>query len=342
MKMKHRYLFILSCIPLLYGCHGGSKPETGWSDAIGVEVLVVADSDNPDQRDYVGSIGSEREVEMSFPLGGTLTKVAVHNGDRVSKGQLLAEIDATTAKSLHNAALATLRQAEDAYNRLKNVYQEGGISEVRWVQMETDLEKARQSEVAARKHAEECSLRAPFDGVISCANLHVGQEMKPVESFGRVIDLRHLRVQFSVPEHEVGLLSVGSEATATIPALSDKQLKLRVSDKSLIANPLGHTYRVYASIVSTDVKDLLPDMVAKVHASINPRAGIVVPAECVQVMPEGTIVWVVTDGKAWHRKVNVSDFVFNGVMVDDGLNPGDTVIISGQQKLYTGAKVMVK
>ena len=72
---------------------------------------------------------------------------------------------------------------------------------------------------------------------------------------------------------------------------------------------------------------------------LDSKAGIVVPAECVQVMPDGTIVWVVKDGKAWHRTVTLKDFVGNGVMVETGLEAGDTVIIGGQQKLYTGAKV---
>ena len=91
-----------------------------------------------------------------------------------------------------------MRQAEDAYNRLKKVHSEGGISDVRWIEMETDLEKARQAEVAARKRVEDCVIRAPFDGVVSCRNHHVGEEMRPMEPFARVLDLRRLRVGFSV------------------------------------------------------------------------------------------------------------------------------------------------
>ena len=148
--MKRHLLPLLCCVPLLCCCNSGNKNADGWSDTLGVEVMVVAADDNTNQRDFVGEIGSETELDLGFPLGGTLTKVAVQNGQRVKKGQLLAEVDATTARSLHNTALATLRQAEDAYERMKNVHKEGAISDVRWVQMETDLEKARQSVVAAR------------------------------------------------------------------------------------------------------------------------------------------------------------------------------------------------
>ena len=208
--------------------------------------------------------------------------------------------------------------------------------------METDLEKARQAEVAARKRVEDCVIKAPFDGVVSCKKHHVGEEMRPIEPFARVLDLRRLRVGFSVPEQEVGLLSVGSTATATIPALDDREITLKINDKSLIANPLGHTYRVYATIVSDDAEGLLPDMVAKVHVTLDSKAGIVVPSECVSVMPEGTVVWVVNGGKAYHRAITVGDFVRNGVVVESGLTGGDTVVTLGQQKLYNGAKVELK
>lgn len=70
-----------------------------------------------------------------------------------------------------------MRQAEDAYNRLKKVHSEGGISDVRWIEMETDLEKTRQAEVAARKRVEDCVIRAPFDGVVSCRNHHFSVQL---------------------------------------------------------------------------------------------------------------------------------------------------------------------
>ena len=343
--MKH--VIILLCVAaMLMGC-GGRKQDTGWSDAVGVRVAVVNGGENMHQREYVGSIGSEVEMDLFFPLGGKLTKVAVHNGQRVKKGQVLAEVDATTARSLWGSACAALRQAEDAYRRMQHVHEEGGISDVRWVQMETDLEKARQAETAARQRVEDCVLRAPFDGVVSCGTHHVGEELKPVEPFALVIDMGRLRVAFSVPEHEVGLLPVGTAAKAVVPALDDREFSLRVSDKSLVANPLGHTYKVYGTMVqqghsNNSSAGLLPDMVAKVKVDIDTKAGIVVPAECVQVMPEGTIVWVVEGGKAYHRVVTVGDFIRNGVMVEAGLNAGDSVIVSGQQKLYSGAKVKIE
>lgn len=332
-------LIVIFCTLLLCSCGGKEKKPTGWSDSIPVETLVVGDGSTPTERNYVGDIGSEQEMTMSFPLGGVLTKVAVKNGDRVAKGQLLAEIDATAAGSLHASALATLRQAEDAYRRLEALHREGGLSEVKWVEMETNLEKARQAELSARKNMEGCSLRAPFSGVVSCGVHQEGETLRPGEVFARVLDLNRLRVQFSVPEQEISQIGVGERATAIVPAMNNAKLQLRISDKSLSANPLGHTYKVFASIVSGDTKKLLPDMVAKVKVELSSQDGIVVPSDCVETMPEGTVVWVVKGGKAEKHPIVVGDFVRNGVVVREGLVAGDTVVVAGQQKLYTGASV---
>ena len=249
--MRKIFLFINSSflILLFVACSSNGNKHAGWNDTLAVKTLVVSDGLTASVRNYVGTVETEREIDLSFFLGGTLTQVAVHNGQHVSEGQLLAQVDATSANSLHATALATLRQAEDAYRRLEAVHKEGGLSEVKWIEMETNLEKARQAEIGARKHLENCSLYAPFSGVVSCTDRHVGQEIKPMETFARVLDMNRLKVTFSVPEQEVGYLMLGQEATATIPALGDHQIKLKISDKSLVSNPLGHTYKIHASIV---------------------------------------------------------------------------------------------
>ena len=343
-------VLVFVSILFLTSCGNKKETRTGWTEVIPVDILAVGDDATASERNYVGDIGSEKEANLSFALGGTLTRVNVKNGQYVKQGTLLATVDTTSASSMHKAALATLRQAEDAYRRLEKVHKEGGISDVKWVEMETNLEKARQTELSMRKHLKDCSIRAPFSGVVVCGDRYEGQELKPMEVFARLLDMTKLRVIFSVPEQEIGLLAIGNKATATVPALNDKTLHLCITDKSLVSNPMGHTYKVFAAVDAADRQDLLPDMVAKVNIAIQRPAAsgqegasrVVVPSNCIQTMPEGNIVWVVENGKAQHRLVTVGDFVKNGVMIVEGLAAGDTVVVKGQQKLYTGAPVRAR
>lgn len=336
--MRIRHLLLVSLSLLLLGCGEKKDQNQQYDPAIPVNVLVVESNEGTNFRYYIGTLKSEVKMAMSFPLGGTLTNIYVNNGQKVKKGAIIAKVDETTAKSLHDAALASLNQAEDGYKRLKTVHEEGGISDVRWVQMETDLEKARQTEISTRKNLEDCTIYAPQDGVISMDERVIGQLMRPSETFCNLIDMNKLIVEFSVPEKEVGLINVGDKAYAVIQALDDMEKEIEISDKSIVSNPFGHTYNIKARI-NIDGKDALPGMVTKIRINTTALSGIVVPASCVQTVADGLAVWIVKNGKAYRQIIEVGDFVKNGVLVSKGLNYGDTIVTVGYQKLYNGAKV---
>ena len=337
MKYKTLLITALSAL-LLIGCGNKKAQKQTFDPIIPVEISVIEQSNDNNLRNYVGTTKSEMELPVSFPLGGKLTGIYVKNGQHVKKGTVIARVDATSAKSIHDAALATLNQAEDGYNRLKQVHDEGGIPDVRWVQMETDLEKARQTEITARKHLNECTLIAPQEGFISMDKHTTGENMLPTTPFCRIIDMNKMIVEFSVPEKEIGIIQIGDKAEASFPGLNNLTKTLEIIDKSFVSNPMGHTYTIKAK-VPVENKDILPGMVAKIKLSLSEASGIVVPSSCVLTMPEGADVWTVKNGKAYRRNIKVGGFVKNGVVVESGLENGDTIITVGYQKLYNGAKV---
>lgn len=337
MKTHFFLLTILSAL-LLIGCGKKNAQKQRFDPVLPVEISIIEPTNDNSFRNYVGAIKSEMELPLSFPLGGTLTNLYVKNGQHVKKGTLIARVDETSFKSIHDAALATLNQAEDGYNRLKQVHEEGGIPDVRWVQMETDLEKARQSEITARKHLNECTLRAPQEGIISMGEHTTGENLPPSAPFCKIFDMNKMMVEFSVPEKEIGIIQIGDTATAIFPGLDDKTKTIEIIDKSFVSNPMGHTYTIKAKVPVED-KDLLPGMVVKIKLSLNEASGIVIPSSCVLTMPEGADVWTVQNGKAYRRNIKVGDFVKNGVVVESGLQSGDTIITAGYQKLYNGANV---
>ncbi|MCF0200583.1 MAG: efflux RND transporter periplasmic adaptor subunit [Bacteroidales bacterium] len=338
--MQFKYFILIALSIAMIGCGKKTETKRQFDAPIPVEIDVMGASSNSNARNYVGTIKSEMTMSLSFSLGGVITGIYVHNGQKVKKGDLIAKVDETTAKSLHDAALASLNQAEDGYARLKQVHDEGGISDVRWVQMETDLEKARQTEISTRKHLDDCTIYAPQDGVISMEERTIGQQLSPMQPFCYLLDLNRLVVTFSVPEKEIGLITIGDAAVATIPSLNDTERSIVIANKALVSNPFGHTYTVSAKI-SPEEKDLLPGMVTKIKLTQTALAGIVVPSECVQTLTDGIGVWVVKGNKAERRKIEVSEYVKNGVLVTNGLAEGDTIVTVGYQKLWDGAKVSI-
>lgn len=339
MRINLKTVVIVLASMLLIGCTEKKETNTKFNPVIPVNVMTVDVSNNENFRNYIGILKSDVEIPMSFEFGGTLVGIYVHNGQTVKKGDILAKVDDVMARSLHETALATLHQAEDGYARLKKVHDEGGVSDVRWVQMLTDLEKARQTEISARKHLEDCTLYAPQDGVVSMGSYVVGREMRPTEKVCTIVSLDKMVVSFSVPEREISFVKIGDQAFAKLPSLNNEEYEVVVSDKSLIAHPMSHTYEVRAKFTSANDVVLLPGMVAKVRMAAVNTTGIVVPSSCVQTVTNGTAVWVVKDGAVKRKKITVSEFVKNGVLVSSGLEHGDVVVVEGYQKLYDGAKV---
>lgn len=326
-------LFMVSC------GHKESKQAT--QPPIQVSVLTIDTAQGAMMRTYVGAVEANEVVALSFPTGGKVEKVLVREGDAVRAGQKLAIVNKTTAQNTYNSAKAQLSQAEDAYNRLKKVYDQGSLAEVKWVEICTALEKARSLEQIARKQLEDCALIAPISGVVGECRTTAGSSSLPGEPIVTLMDVNRVFVTFSVPESEIATVTEGAEVRVEIPALGDDLLIGRVSERSMTASKVSHSYDVKVLLQNRDHK-LLPGMVCKVYFCQPENQGVVVPAKCVQVRPEGKSVWVVHHGRAEHRLVQSSEFVANGVRISSGLHFGDTVITEGVQKLYNGAQVTVK
>lgn len=338
-KVLHILLVVIGLCLAVVACKH-EKTEHNPAPPIAVQVMVTDTVSGSMTRTYVGEVEENLSVAASFPAGGRVERVYVREGDRVREGQTLAVINSSNAQNAYNSAKASLQQAEDAYNRLKKVYEQGSLAEVKWVEIQTTLEKARSMEQIARKQLDDCTLKAPISGVVGSCNAKAGGSLLPGEPAVTLLDMGSVSVTFSVPEIEIGSVKVGGEAYVLVPALNNKLLTGRITERSMTASKVSHSYQVKIAFANPD-KSLLPGMVCKVMLDQPDNQGFVVPAKCVQTRPEGLSVWVMENGRAQHRLITSSQFVANGVLVTSGLHPGDTIITSGLQKLYTNAELTI-
>ena len=337
--MKQNFLFFLACaLMVLPGCSRKNKYSHLADKPLPVEVEVVGESSRMVEDTYVGEVRPAVDIPLVFPYGGNITGVFVKSGDRVKEGQIIATVDNTQAKSLMESADAMLRQAEDAYKRLKPLHEKGGLSDFKWVEMETNLEKARSMSISSRKRYEDCTMRATQAGVVNMGSVDVGQHVAPSQSIGTLMDMSSYVVWFTVPESEIGSLSEGQKITVSLPALN-KEFPASISEKSLVASYLAHTYRVKADIEGgADV--LLPGMICRAIVTSRESRGYIISAGCVQTQQRGHSVWVLRNGRAHKQMIKIADFVENGVLVSEGLQMGDTVISTGYQKMFENANVV--
>lgn len=337
--MKRKSAIILAAL-VLYGCAGSGSRSVVNRESVAVKVMHISEASDTQVRSYVGEAVAASSVVLSAPYPGTLQKLNIKSGTTVSNNKVVAEIVSESVLSSYEIAHATLKQAEDGYERAKMVYQKGGLSEVKFVEIETALAKAKASASAAEDALEACKVRAPYSGMVSEVYVQKGVKLAIAQPIAKIIDASSLEVVFAVPETELPKIDKGQLATVDIPALDLFNISAEVVRKGFEANALSHTYQC-ALKLGEKVKGFAPGMICKIRLSGDTQTGNIIPAHIVQTDVHGRYVWTVSDGQVNKTRISTGGFSPRGIIVDEGLSAGDMVIIEGFQKVSTGMSVKV-
>lgn len=342
--MKRIKLF--GCMPLLAGlavcagCGDTSKEVAGIMEPVKVKTMKVELSEMNESRQFSGTVEEENGSALSFSVMGTLKNIYVGLGSRVKKGQLIAEVDQTSMESSYRAAKASMEQAEDAFQRMKELHDKGSLAEIKWMEVQSQYRQACSMEEIARKNLEDCKLYAPFDGVIAEKNAEIGQNVVPGVPVVKLVTAGQLRISIPVPESEIVHVEMGQQASVCVSALEDGHFTGRVTGKGIKAHPLSRSYLVKIRPDRT-VQGLMPGMVAEVSLEAGHGGQVfVIPSSILQTDESNhTFVWLRSEGKAVRRVLECGYFTSQGVVVLSGLAVGDEIIVEGQQKVCEGTPV---
>lgn len=339
------HLLILFVVALSVGCSHHQKASD--ERLVKVNVMEVSTSCAETSHEYAGTIEEAFSSSLSFGASGRVTAVYVKDGQKVQQGQLLAKVDNSNALNSYRAAKATLDQAQDGYDRAKLVYDRGSLPEVKWTEVQTQLNQAQSVAEIAKKNLSDCELRAPTAGTISNRNIEVGTSVTAFQPVMHLVGLDGMYVKASIPEGNINNVKVGQDASVWVNALEGQEFAGKVEERNPNADPLSHSYMVRIRL-KEKCKELLPGMVCRVQ--IKDEAGLAadtakvstieIPNRAVQLDNKGArFVWVVEDSCAAQRYVTISDLTRNGVLVSEGLRSGDKVIVDGMLKVSAGTKV---
>lgn len=343
----YQCLLVVSLV-VLVSC--SDKKSDGERPAVAVGVQTLADDGSMSSAEYVGTVVEHSGTSLSFEVPGRVVALRADNGDRVSRGQVLATVDPTSLRDAHQLALSTLRQAQDAYRRFEPLHRQGVLSDIKWVEVQTKLEQAQSAERMSRTQLQRTSLVAPFAGIISGRTAELGMNVMAGQQIFRLVDISKIDVKVSVPESEVSSMRIGAGARVTVSALGGRSYNAVVAEKGVEANAISHTYDIKLAVTSSDGR-LLPGMVCSVRVNADGWASsgqdcrpsvLSVPLEAVKLDSDNRrFVWLVVGGKAKRQYVETGDFTEKGVAVTSGLHVGDRVITDGSQKVSDGMKVSV-
>ena len=308
-----------------------------------VKTEVVKSTNDGTSKPYVGIVEEREGTAVSFTSMGVVRHMLVSEGQAVSRGQLIADMDDTQARNMLAVAESTMEQANDALKRYGMLHDNGSLPEVKWVEIQSKVSQAESQLAIAKKNLADCQLRAPVSGIIGKKNLNAGETAMPSQAVVTILDISTVKVKISVPEADIKHIDNNTTSIINVEA-AGKQVHGGLIEKGVQADALTHTYAVRINVENTDRK-LLPGMVANVQLGTAEGESVAIPTlpvTSVQKRADGSLfVWVVSSDNTAHRKaVTVGQTMGTRIAITQGIADGERVVIEGYQKLSEGTRVI--
>jgi membrane fusion protein (multidrug efflux system) len=284
-----------------------------------------------------GKIESENDIILSAKVPGVITQVFVSEGDQVSKGQTLAQIDNSVILRSIESMEAQLDLAKAVYERQENLWKQKIGTEVQYLQTKTSKESLEKQIASLKEQNDMTRIKAPINGTVDGLYVKVGQNTAPAMPAARVVNATDLKLTASVSEAYVTTIKKGNKVVVNLPEIN-KNIEAIVTFVGRTINPLSRTFDIEVKLPAN--ADLRPNMTAtvKVIFTSEPSA-LVVPVNVIQEINKEKVVYIAeAKGKQTVavRKVVTVDGIYGNQAQIKGLKPGDKLITFGYQGLNDG------
>jgi len=342
-------LRLLAALTLAAALAAGCRPShaaTAREPAPAIAVRAAAVERGPLLRPVRagGTVAAKDEWDLAFKVGGVVARVAVHEGERVSRGQVLAALDATEVAAAVAQAREGLAKAERDRDRARVLRASDAIARAAAEDAETGAAVARAALDAAEFNRRNATLVAPDDGWVDRRLAEPGEIVaagRPVlHVSGRG---RGFVVRTSLPDRDVLGLSPGDAATVTLDARPEAPLPGRVAEIARSASRGTGTYAVEIRLDPARApRDLLAGLTAKVEIARTVEAAVAVPLASIQDGDGASGAVFAVDGERARRVPVRIAFLQDGLAVlAAGLDGVERVVTDGAGRIADGAAVRV-
>ncbi|MDT8408051.1 MAG: efflux RND transporter periplasmic adaptor subunit [Wenzhouxiangellaceae bacterium] len=318
--------------------NGGARP----AEAATTITLTEAVADVERTRvEAVGTTEARRSVTLFAPSAGEVVAVRFDAGDRVEPGQVLLELDARDERLALELAEANLADARRTWSRYERAGESAAFTETQMDAARIALEQARIARDRARVALDDRTLEAPFGGIIGLTEIDPGDRITIATPVATLDDRSTLLVRFEMPEAFLDQVSLGDPVRLSPWNAESPATTATVADIDSRVDPATRTFTARARIDNSQDR-WRPGMGFKVVLELAGREFVSVPELALQWGGDGAYVWVIDDdGRARRQPVSLVQRNAGGVLLGDGLAPGDRVVLEGVQKMSDGRPVEV-
>jgi RND family efflux transporter MFP subunit len=351
--MKRKALYIIPSLLLLTlaACGGDEKADSANAEEtqrLKVKTATVEERDVANIVTLTASVEADKINNISSNSPNRIKQILVDEGMAVSKGQRLVVLDDvnTTSYQLQvDNAKANLRNVEVNYDRAVELLKIGGGTRQQVDQMELQLVNARNSlasaERALRNVQENTVLTAPVAGVVTARNYDPGDMTAslPILTIGTI---NPVKVIVNVSESEFAKVHKGMQADLTLQAYPDEHFTGTITMVAPTVDANSRTFGVEITVPNSAGR-ILPGMFGRVELNLGEARHAVVPDKAVEKQrgSGNYCIYIVRDGKLVYSQVQLGRRLGDAYEILEGVEPGETVVVSEKSKLTNGAEVEI-
>jgi membrane fusion protein, multidrug efflux system len=338
-KIIVKLILIIVLPAILFNCHSGSTDEKNTNRQSGnlrVEGVIV----KPVILDQIitisGTLKPFEETVLKPEIAGRVVYINLSEGGFVRQGTLLVKLFDDDLQAQLKKSQAQQKIVEQTQIRQGELMKVNGISQLDFDQTVLQLNSIKADIEVMKVLIRKTEVRAPFDGTIGLRNISIGAQVTPETALATIRDVRHLKLDFSVPEKYSREIKPGVKVQFTVQG-DDKKY-----DATVIATEQGiesDTRNLNGrAIVDNKVTSLIPGTFANVELNLGENKGaLMVPTQAVIPQERSKQLIVAKNGKARFVTVKTGIRKVSSIEVLSGISSGDTVVTTGVLFLKPGA-----
>ncbi|MFQ5889314.1 MAG: efflux RND transporter periplasmic adaptor subunit [Gemmatimonadota bacterium] len=324
----------------------GSDAASEFVRTVNVEVQAVKPSQFVRRVRITGAVEALHDVTVSAQESGVILRFLAEKGETVRAGQALARIDDKVLRARVEEARAVERLARERHERQRRLWEEERIgSEMAFLQTKYDAASAAARLANLEARLARTRITTPISGIFDQRFVDAGEMVSPGTPVARVIQTARLKIVGGVPERFAAHVEVGGEAEVTFDIFPGRTFTGRIGFVGSSVDEQSRTFPIEI-LLENPGRLVKPQMVANVEVPVQRLAGvIVVPQEVLQRTEEGYQLLVVGEADGVHtaeaRDVLVGPSSGNRTVIEEGLEPGDRLIVRGFQLVAPGDRVRI-
>lgn len=334
-------LFTVSAIVSLSCNNENSNEQKSAPPALAADIIVLKKDSIQNNYYGTGSLLPNEEVELKAQISGRIMEVLFNEGELAQKNQVLVKIDDREWQAQRQRFKADLDNAEKDLHRKKALLEIKGVSqeEIDNAENRVNMLKANIAELDVK--IDNANIKAPFNGRLGLRMVSQGDFINAGSSIVRISDNSKLKLDFSIPEHFANKVIKGQNLTFYISNSKQEHTATVYATEPRI-NASNRSLEVRA-LVNNAHEDILPGSFANVVLTLEKlNNALLVPTEAIVLELNATKVWRIKNGKAQKVEVETGVRFTKNVQLSNGVNAGDSILITGLLQVREGMPLVAR